>query len=282
MRTKLTYAATALLVLAGLVLGFAGGARADDAPAHFFDRAIRLEVNLEDVTGTTFSATLNSIPGTVPYSTSSYLSQHLDTSTFDVESANARCYVVSDRARSVPCSTIVSMVDDSSDGGVDAVILATPTLDANGDLGFDAKKFTVWVDASGNDVQAPADDPQTVPDTPPVPPPAKFFQKNIRLNVNLQDETDGVYDAELNSVPSSVPSSFSSYLESQLNGFFEIDATGASCFLIKHGVASSIKCSAISSLVNGAADGGVDATILAKPVAGAELSFRAKKITVAI
>ncbi len=280
MRSKLMYAACAALVLTGLVLGFAGGARADDPPAHFFDRAIRLEVNLEDVSGSTFSATLNNIPGTVPYSTASYLSQELGTSSFDVESSGARCFLVSDKARSVPCAQLATMVDESADGGVDATILAWPTRNDVGDLAFNAKKITVWVDASGNDVPPPPDAEDPVPDPQPVPAPPKFFQKNLRLNVNLQDENDGIYDAELSSVPSSVPSSFASYLYSQLDGFFEIDATGASCYVIKHIVPSSINCSKIADFVNWSADGGLDATILAKPVAGNELSFKAKRITV--
>ena len=282
MKSKLTIAA--LAALAALVLGVAlpGAARADDPtePAGFTSHSYRLDVNLEDVTGSVFSATLNDIPSSVPSAAAAWIGYNLDDGTFDVESSGAKCFVVAGSAQSVPCSQIADMVDNAADGGVDATILATPGDDYA--QSFNAKKVTVWVDASGNDVPPPADDGSSgTDDTTAVPPPAKFYSKNIRLNVNLEDVDGLVFDATVNDIPATVPGSFRAYLESVLDGStFELDASHATCFVVKHDVANAVGCQTLAGWLDASPDGGIDATILAKAVPGPELSYAAKKITV--
>ena len=62
---------------------------------------------------------------------------------------------------------------------------------------------------------------------------------------------------------------------------FEVDASKAACFIVKHDVASSVPCKAIADLVDAASDGGIDAVAQVRAVAGRDgLSFTAKKITI--
>jgi len=273
-----------LAALAALVLGVAlpGAARADDPtePAGFTSHTYRLDVNLEDVNGSVFSATLNDIPSSVPSGAAAWIGYNLDASTFDVETSAAKCFIVSGSAKAVPCSQIADMVDNAADGGVDATILATPADDNA--QSFNAKKLTVWVDASGNDVPPPADDGSSGSDqTTTVPPPAKFYSKNIRLDVNLEDVDGLLFDATVNDIPASVPGSFRAYLQSVLDGStFELDASTAKCFVVKHNVQNVVDCQTLAGWLDASADGGIDATILAKAVQGPELAYKAKKITV--
>ena len=281
---KRTIGIAALAALAALLLGIshAGAARAADPtePPGFTSHSYRLDVNLEDVSGSLFSATLSDIPSTVPTPAAQWIGYNLDAGTFDLESSHAKCFIVSGSASSVPCSKIADMVDTSADGGVDATILAEPTDDNA--QSFDAKKITVWVDAGGNDVAPPVDGGTSGTDqTATVPPPAKFYTKNIRLNVNLQDVDQLLFDVTVNDIPSTVPNSFRAYLQTVLDGStFELDASAASCFVVKHNVANAVSCQAIASWLDASPDGGIDATILAKAVPGPELAYKAKKITV--
>ena len=274
---KLFVVAFALMVLAapGLV-------RADDgAPAGFFDKNYRLDVTLQDWNAPIFDTTLNDVPSSVPYAAASYLTQSLEYSTFDIDVSAATCFVVASTTAKVPCSEIGSLLDSQADGGVQAVVLAKPVANKDGSLRFAAKKVTVWVDTSGNDATPPADDGTTDgPATLPAPP--KLFTKNIRLNLNLEDSQSLVFDASLNDITSKVPSTWSSYLHQELDAAtFEVDASKANCFIVKHDVASPAGCKAIADLVDGTPDGGVDVIAQVRAVAGPDgLSFTAKKITV--
>jgi hypothetical protein len=251
------------------------------APPQFYEKTYRLDVNLQDVTGSVYSTTLSDLPASVPWPAQQWIAYNVDTATFDIESKAARCFIVTTKTASVPCTQIQKLVDDSADGGVEAAVLVQP-VNAPGGMSFAAKKITVWLDASGNDVQPPADGGSPGGDTPPPPVPAKFYSKNIRLNVNLQDAQAGpVFDAVLNEIPSSVPSSFRSYLEAVLDAStFEIDGSHATCFVVRHDVQNQVSCATVATWVDQAADGGIDAVILARAVDGAELSYAAKKITV--
>jgi hypothetical protein len=267
-----------------IAVGLPGAARADDptAPAHFYDKTYRLDVNLEDVDGAVYSATLNDIPSTVPWAAQQWITFNIDTATFDLSAANARCFLVSTKAQSVDCSQIATMVDAAADGGVDATVLAQPVDNGPDGMSFSAKKITVWVDESGNDVPPPDDGTSSGGDSTPPPVPAKFYAKNIRLDVNLEDVAPGpLFDAVLNDIPASVPSSFSAYLDQFVGGStFELDASHATCFTVRRGVQNQIGCATLASWLDATADGGIDATILARAVSGEELSYTAKKITI--
>jgi hypothetical protein len=280
-RKTILAAIAAALAVAAAAFGPAAARAADPiAPPGFYDGSYRLHVNLEDATHGVFSATLVDIPSSVRYPAAQWLGYSLDASTFDVASSTARCFVVSDKAREVACSKIADLVDHAADGGVDATILARPI---DGDpMSFTARKITVWVDASGNDHAPPDEGGSPGGDVAPPPVPPKFYSKNIRLNVNLQDVAEGrVFDATLNEIPGSVPGSFRTYLESVLDAStFEVDASSAACFVIKNNVQNSINCSTLGTWLDQTADDGIDATILARAVAGDDLSFKAKKITV--
>ncbi len=281
-----------LIVLAALALAAVGapaGALADgppapaaagtpSPPAKLFQKNWRLSVNLEDVQDLVFDATLYEVPSSVPAKVRDYLNEQLDGATFEVDATKAACFIVfGDRGKKVPCSQIADMVDSSPDGGVSAAILARPV--AGDPLSFLAKKITVWVDASEADTPPPAEAPKTTQGASQAPP--KFFQKNWRLSVNLEDVQDLVFDATLYEVPSSVPAKVRDYLNEQLDGTtFEIDAKKAKCFIVKHDAAGEVPCSQIADLLDASPDGGIYATILARAVAGDELSFRAKKITI--
>jgi hypothetical protein len=149
-------------------------------------------------------------------------------------------------------------------------------------MSFTAKKVTVWVDAAGHDVQPPADDGSPGGDVTPPAPPAKFYSKNIRLNVNLQDADAGpLFDAALNEIPASVPAPFRAYLEAVLDSStFELDASHATCFAVRHGVQNEVACATVATWLDQTADGGIDATVLARAVKGDALSYVAKKITI--
>lgn len=279
---------TLLLAVVALVgaatLAASAPADAPSAPAGFYQKNFRLDINLQDVQGLVFDAALGNVPGSVPAKVADYLNGQVGSATFEVDATAARCFIVKgDTPSSVACSQIADMVDASTDGGVDATVLTKPVLDPAGNLGFKAKKITVWVNATGQDVAPPADASPPQPATPPVPAPPKFFKKNIRLDVTLHDVQSLVFDATLYDVPSSVPAKTHDYLSQQLDdSAFEVDATGAKCFLVKHGNASGVPCSQIADLVDGSADGGVEAAILAKPLVDkdGDLGFAAKKITV--
>lgn len=268
--------ASATLALAGPAI-----ARANTAPpAKFFQKNIRLNVNLQDVQSLVFDAGLNEIPGTVPAAFADYLQQNLDVS-FEVDATKARCFIVASTGASkqADCSHVSDLVDAAPDGGVDAIILAKPVVDSAGDLGFVAKKITVWADSSTPDT-TPAPDPTPAPT--PGGPPAKLFKKNVRLSVTLQDTNGLVFDAALNDALGSVPYAISTYLKESLDATFEVDATAARCFLVQNGAAKGVPCQQVADLVDGSPDGGIDVTILAKPTLNADgsLGFVAKKITV--
>lgn len=273
----------ALAALAALVLGVsfsgAAGAANPSEPPGFTSHTYRLDVNFEDVAGSVFSATLSDIPSSVPTPAAQWIGFNLDASTFDVDASHALCFIVSGSATSVPCTKIGDMVNTAADGGVDATILAVPTDNAHS---FQAKKITVWVDPSGSDVAPPTDDGSSGSDqTTTAPPPAKFYTKNIRLDVNLEDVDTLLFDATVNDIPATVPNSFRSYLESVLDGStFELDASAATCFVVKHDVPNAVPCQTIASWLDAAPDGGIDATILAKAVSGPDLAYKAKKITI--
>jgi hypothetical protein len=294
------FTTTLLLALAVVAIAVAlpGGAGADNttppaatgtqaptqdpvAPAHFYEKTYRINVNLQDVTNGVYSSTLSSLLPSVPWPAQQWIDYKVDTGTFDISSANAKCFVVSTKTQTVPCTDIAKMVDDSADGGVDASVLVQAVDGGAAGMSFSAKKITVWVDASGNDVSPPADDGSPGGDTTPPPVPPKFYAKNIRLNVNLQDAFAGpVFDVALNDIPSSVPTAFRTYLEAVLDGStFELDASHATCFVVRRGVQNQVGCSTVATLLDQSADGGIDATILARAVQGDELSYAAKKIT---
>ena len=300
MSKKLLTTMLLALAVAAIAIGLPGMAGADDAapptatttapapvpdpvaPAHFYEKTYRMNVNLQDVAGTVYSATLSSLPPSVPWPAQQWINYSLDTGTFDIASKDARCFVIGAKTATVPCSTIAKMVDESSDGGVDASVLVQPVDGGADGMSFTAKKITVWVDSSGNDVAPPADGGSPGGDTTPPPVPPKFYSKNIRLNVNLQDAAAGpLFDVTVNDIPASVPSSFRTYLEAVLDGStFEVDASHATCFVVRRGVQNQVGCNTIAGWLDQSADGGIDATILAKAVQGDELSYVAKKITV--
>jgi hypothetical protein len=274
-----TWLRAAGIVVVGLALsGLLGTAvaGAGSAPARLYEKNYRLDVSLHDYQDGVFDATLGEVHATVPAAVADYLSAELGSSSFEVDATNARCFVVDGSdAQRIDCLHVGDLVDDASDGGVDATILAKPVRDSDGDLGFAAKKITVWVDSSGEDV--------TPPDPPADNPPPKFFTKNLRLDVNLEDVNDLVFDATLNDIPSSVPSSFAEYLYGQLSSWvFEVNAKHARCFLVESGNPKSIDCGDLADALDESPDGGIDARILARPVrdADGELGFAAKKITV--
>jgi hypothetical protein len=303
MQTKLLGAAAAL-VAASLVFGVPAAVRADNgppsattttttttqttttttptsgnptAPPGFYDRTYRLDLHLEDVNGLFFSATLNELPPSVSWPAQQWLIHSLDSSAFDVDGSAATCFVVTAKTAVVPCSQIAKLVDSSPDG-IDVSTLVQP-VDARGGMAFKAKKITVWLDASGDDKQPPADHGSPGGDAPPPPVPAKLYSKNIRLNVNLQDVSGLVFDASVNDIPGSVPADIRAYLEAVLDGSaFELDASKATCFVVRHsGVQNAVGCASIATLVDQAADG-IDATILGKAVKGSPVDFVAKKV----
>jgi hypothetical protein len=270
-----------LVALALVALAAPGFVRADSGPpSGFFDKNYRLDVTLQDWNSPVFDTTLNDVPSSVPYAAASYLTQSLAYSTFDVDVSHATCFKVSNAVATVPCSDLGKLIDSQSDG-VQALVLGKPIANADGSLKFAAKKVTVWNDATGADTPPPADGGTT--DGPAaVPAPPKLFTKNIRLNLNLEDSSNGVFDASLNGIQSKVPASWSSYIHQELDdATFEVDASKAACFIVKHDVASSVPCKAIADLLDAASDGGIDAVAQVRAVAGPDgLSFTAKKITI--
>lgn len=270
-----------LLALALVALATPGLVRADNSPpAGFFDKNYRLDVTLDDWNSPIFDSTLNDVPSSVPYAAASYLTQTLAYSTFDVDVSHATCFSVSRTVVTVPCSDLGKLIDSQSDG-VQAMVLGKPVANADGSLKFVAKKVTVWVDANGSDTTPPADGGTTDgPATVPAPP--KLFTKNIRLDLNLEDSQNLVFDASLNDIHSKVPASWSSYIHQELDdATFEVDASKAACFIVKHDVASSVPCKTIADLLDASSDGGIDAVAQVRAVAGPDgLSFNAKKITV--
>lgn len=271
-----------LVAIAAAALVGPGIARADNGPpSGFFDKNYRLDVTLQDWNAPIFDTTLNDVPSSVPSAAASYLSQSLEYSTFDVDVSHATCFEVTSETKTVPCADLGTLLDAQADGGVQAVILAKPVAASDGSLSFAAKKVTVWIDpGTGNDVTPPADDGTTDgPTTLPAPP--KLFTKNIRLNVNLEDVQNLVFDASLNDITTKVPSTWSDYLHQELDdATFEVDASHASCFIVKHDVASAAPCADIATAVDDAPDGGVDVVAQVRAVAGPDgLSFTAKKIT---
>jgi hypothetical protein len=270
-----------LVALALVALATPGLVRADGgAPAGFFDKNYRLDVTLQDWNSPVFDTTLNDVPSSVPFAAASYLTQSLAYSTFDVDVSHATCFEVGAAVATVPCSQLGSLIDSQSDG-VQALVLGKPIANADGSLKFAAKKVTVWIDATGADTPPPADGGTTDgPATVPAPP--KLFTKNIRLDLNLEDSSNLVFDASLNDIHSKVPASWSTYIHQELDdATFEVDASKAACFIVKHDVASSVPCKAIADLLDAASDGGIDAVAQVRAVAGPDgLSFTAKKITV--
>jgi hypothetical protein len=270
-----------LVAIALVALAAPGLVRADNGPpSGFFDKNYRLDVTLEDWNSPIFDTTLNDVPSSVPYEAASYLTQTLAYSTFDVDVSHATCFEVSNAVAKVPCSDLGTLLDSQSDG-VQAMLLGKPIANADGSLKFAAKKVTVWIDATGSDTTPPADGGTTDgPATVPAPP--KLFTKNIRLDLNLEDSQNLVFDASLNDIHSKVPASWSDYLHQELDAAtFEVDASKATCFIVKHDIASSVPCTAIADLIGAAADGGIDAVAQVRAVAGPDgLSFTAKKITV--
>jgi hypothetical protein len=270
-----------LVALALVALATPGLVRADGgAPAGFFDKNYRLDVTLQDWTSPVFDTTLNDVPSSVPYEAASYLTRKLEYSTFDVDVSHATCFEISNKTATVPCADLGKLIDSQSDG-VQALLLGKPVANADGSLKFAAKKVTVWIDASGADTTPPADGGTTDgPATVPAPP--KLFTKNIRLDLNLEDSSNLVFDASLNDIHSKVPASWSDYIHQELDAAtFEVDASKAACFIVKHDVASAVPCKAIADLVDAAPDGGIDATAQVRAVAAPDgLSFTAKKITI--
>jgi hypothetical protein len=288
MRKSMLNLALVVFALAAIAIALPALAGADDttveptAPPHFYEKTYRVGVNLQDVSGTVYSATLTDLPSSVPWQAQQWITYNLDSSTFDVESKGAKCFVVSTKTEAAPCSRIATMVDEAADGGVEVYALVQPVDGGADGLSFNAKKITVWIDGSGTDAQPPADDGSPGGDVTPPPVPAKFYSKNIRLNVNLQDSDTGpVFDAVLNEIPASVPGSFRAYLEAVLDSStFEVDASHATCFVVRRGVQNQVPCATVVSWLDQSADGGIDATILARAVKGTDLSYAAKKITI--
>ncbi len=271
-----------LIAIAAAALVGPGAVRADNGPpSGFFDKNYRLDVTLQDWNAPIFDTTLNDVPSSVPNDAATYLSQSLEYSTFNVDVSHATCFEVAATTSTVPCTAIGTMLDAQADGGVQAVVLAKPVAAADGSLSFAAKKVTVWIDPGTGDDATPPADTGTTDGPTSLPAPPKLFTKNIRMNLNLEDVQDLVFDASLNDITSKVPNTWSAYLHQELDSAtFEVDATHAACFIVKHDVASSSPCAAIATILDGAPDGGIDVVAQVRAVAGPDgLSFTAKKIT---
>ena len=141
----------ALVALAVAALGVtAAFAYSTPAPKNFWKKNYRLSVALEDVQDLTFDAELADVPGSVPRQARYYLQENLDDGTFEIDASSAKCFEVSadddgnQSTAAVACSQVAELVDDSPEGYC-ASILARPTKDDDGNLGFSAKKITIWL-----------------------------------------------------------------------------------------------------------------------------------------
>ncbi len=115
------------------------------APPKLFTKNVRLNLNLEDVNGLVFDATMNDIASRMPDSWAAYLHQELDSATFEVDAGNATCFEIKHSVSStVPCSAIGALLDASPDGGLDVIAQVRAIAQPDG-LSFTAKKITVWL-----------------------------------------------------------------------------------------------------------------------------------------
>lgn len=263
---------TSLLAVAVAAATLVAGAGASSAPASLATKSVRMDVNLHDVEGLVFDATLWQLAPATPPAIRDFLNHRLDYS-FEIDASSAKCFLV---LNGVPgqlaCKGLASTVEDSAEGGLDATVLARTVVASDGTVSFKAKKITVW---QSHDAEEPSGEAK-----PPAVPP-KFFSKSYRLNVGLNDVDGTTFDASLSDFPGQTPARVQEYISWNVEASFDLDASGAACFTVKRDTVAAVECKEIAAYVDGWLDP-IYASILAKPYVDADgdLAFKAKKITI--
>lgn len=261
-----------LLAAAVAAATLVAGAGAESTPASLATKNVRMDVNLHDVDGLVFDATLWQIAPATPPAIRDFLNKRLDYS-FEIDATSAKCFLVLNGVQgALACKELASRIDDSAEGGIDATVLARTVVAGDDTVSFKAKKVTVW---QSDHAEEPSGDAK-----PPAVPP-KFFSKSYRLNVGLNDVDGITFDASLSDFPGQTPARVQEYISWNVEASFDLDASGAACFTVKRDTVSAVDCKEIAAYVDSWVDP-IYASILAKPYldADGDLAFKAKKITI--